>query len=138
MAQSLRVARSVRRFTTGLLWLAVLFILASTLIGILLPSHPWPSVLVGLALALAMFGVSLATTRMAAKSETLSVGPIALDYVVKIVLVAVGLVAAKNLDILNVKLVAGIVALAVLSGMLVQVWAFMVPGRKSDDDMRFD
>lgn len=137
MSQGLRVSRSLRRLTSGLFWTSIGFIAAATLLGLFLPSHPWPSVLVGLVVALAMFGVSLATTRVAAKTESLLVGPIALDYVVKIALVAAGLIAARNLDVLDVKLVALMAAAAVLVGMIVQLWAFMIPGRKSDDGNTF-
>ncbi|MFZ1381298.1 MAG: hypothetical protein WAS54_00745 [Scrofimicrobium sp.] len=137
MTQSLRVSQSVRRLTSGLAWAAIGFVVAAILLGLLLPSHPWSSVLVGLVLSLAMFGVSLATTRAAAKTESLSVGPIALDYVVKIALVAGGLIAAQNLDGLEVKVVGLIVAASVLVGTIVQLWAFTTSGRRSDDSDTF-
>lgn len=71
-----------------------------------------------------MFAVSSFTTAKMARSEIPSVGWVALDYVVKIALVAGALISAKYVEVLNLHVVAALVIGSVLANMAIQVWAF--------------
>lgn len=128
-AQSLRVVQGVQRLRFGLLVLSGIVIVGAPLLGLLLPTHPWPSVLGGMMIALAIYGTTYWTTVSATGTEALSIGPVAADYLIKAALVVVALVAAKHMEIFNLREVAGIVGFAVLTSMIVQLWAFSSPNR---------
>lgn len=134
MTQGLRVKRSLERIRRGLVWAAGAVLVVAVAVAMLMPSHPWLSALLAAASSLAMFAVSLGTMTKATASELPSIGWIALDYVVKVGLVAGSLLAAKNLPSLEVQVVAGLVILAVVLNMFVQVWAFMVPPSPVPDE----
>ena len=126
---SLRVARSLKRMRRGLLWAAAVVVAVGVALALLVSPHPWLSVLLGLGVSLVAFEVSYWTTTKSAGADIPHVGWVALDYVVKIALAAGALITAKYVEGLNLYVVAALVILGFVVGMIVQVWAFLVPAK---------
>lgn len=128
---SLQVRRATRRMHSMLVYGFGVFVLVALALALFWPGHPWPSALVGLVGGGIMFAASWITTSRAAGSAELSVGPIALDYLIKIALTLGSLVLAKSISALQVGPVAALLISAIVLTAGIQVTAFAPAQRGS-------
>lgn len=121
---SLTLVKKVRKMGSALLIAGAFMTLVAFALGLFVPGHPWPSAGLGLAASLAMFAVSLFTTKRTALAKHPTVLWIALDYLAKVILVGAALVLAKTLAFFDVVVVAIIVAVAVVASVVAQAGVF--------------
>lgn len=131
MVNSLVVRRGLRRLKKWLLIATIVLVILGLAIVIFLSSSLWPSVVTGVGGGAVMLVVSWFTTSKTLESDDPSVAWIALDYLVKILLTLGLLVMGKQLDGLNLGVVATLLISSIALTSAVQVAAF-VPEKKKD------
>ncbi len=121
---SLQLVRSAHAMRWALLFSSLFTVALAVALGIFLPNHPWRSVLLGTAVSLVMFTVSLFTTRRTALADRPGLGWIALDFLIKIILIGVTLFFARSVSGFEVRVIAIVVVVGLLANVVAQAVVF--------------
>lgn len=104
--------------------LAVAFVgiaVVTTILGLFLPERPLPSVGLGLVAAAILLGTTTYTMNRMVSEEGMAIGWVAVDYLVKVVVVIGTLLIAKYAGMFNPVVVAVALVLAILATAAIQV-----------------
>lgn len=108
--------------------------LITTIVGIFLPEKPLLSVALGLAAAGVLLLTTTYTMNRMVSEEGMAVGWVAIDYLVKVVVVIGTLLLSKYVSVFNPVVVAVALVLAILATAAIQVSSVRM---KQDTDSEF-
>lgn len=121
--RTIEYAASVRR---RLLWVWGILLVIGVALGLLLPDRPLSSALIGIGAATVVMGVSAFSISKMVSSAELGIGWLALDYVTKVVAIAVCVLIPRAIGGFNLPLIAGLTIAAILVTLAIQLTAVQV------------